>query len=378
MSSSTSSTQSSASGWVSYLLSTTSEHAVIFLNDAGVIVGWFGAAERLFGYTETEALGLDFGVLFGSDDRQLGLDRQEMAVAKDGQRSEDDRWHVRKDGSRFWGSGLLESVKQPDGTVSVFCKVVRDRTDIRAQLDTLQNRLSAQRNENERRTRIFVSLGHELRNLLGPLQNATMLMSEVDDPKLREKSLGVLRRQLSAMETLLNDLSLVSAAEVSVPRVKTEPVVVQEALELAVNSMRGTAKANRQELILTVPPVAFTVDADPLRLQQMLLNLLSNSLKYTPAGGHINVSATVESGHAVFRVTDDGIGISSDCLPHIFELFTRGDIPSTAPGLGVGLAVVKELVTMHGGSVEARSPGAGKGSVFALRLPLRHTGGSQV
>jgi hypothetical protein len=121
---------------------------------------------------------------------------------------------------------------------------------------------------------------------------------------------------------------------------------------------------------LVLPASAIIVKADPPRLQQMLLNLLNNAMKYTGNGGHIDVSATVEADMALVRIDDDGVGISSQILPQIFELFTREGRQPEIDGQGVGLAVVKHLATAHGGFVEARSPGTNKGASFNLRIPI--------
>jgi signal transduction histidine kinase len=173
------------------------------------------------------------------------------------------------------------------------------------------------------------------------------------------------------MRRLLDDLFHATGVGVGKVRLQIEAVVVQDALETAVSSVRPIVDQKGQELVLTLPSVPFSIEADPSRLQQMLLNLLGNASKFTPRGGHIDMSATVENAKAVIRVRDDGMGISPGILPHIFDLFTREETPEPIEGLGVGLAVVKELATLHGGGVEVRSPGTGKGSIFTLRLPLR-------
>ncbi len=356
--------------WLDFLLSAGSDNAIVILDRSGTIVEWLGGAQRRFGYTKQEAVGLDFGVLFTEEDRQRGLDRQELAVAAASNRSEDDRWHARKDGSRFWGSGLLEAVKGPDGSVHAYCKVLRDRTDVRTQVESLQNRLAFREEEGDRSSKFLISLGHELRNMLGPLQNASHAIAATTDEAVRTKSVQLLQRQLASMTALLDDLAAQSAATLAQPRLRTEPLAVQEALDLAAHGVRPGVEQKRQELVVTVPAVKITIQADPARVQQMLLNLLGNASKYTPAGGHIHLTATVEAQDVVIRITDDGIGIPHDVLPHIFDLFTRGEPAEDIAGLGVGLAVVKELAALHGGGVEARSPGAGKGSVFTLRLPV--------
>ena len=356
--------------WLHFLLSTASDNAIIVLDTDGRITQWLGGAERRFGYTQQEAVGLDFGMLFTPEDRTLGLDRQELAVAAASSRSEDDRWHLRKDGGRFWGSGVLEAVREEGGAICAFCKVLRDRTDVRTQVDALQNRLFAAQEEGTRRAEFLASLGHELRNMLGPLQNAALALARSTDESIRSKSLQLLERQLASMSTLLDDVGEQSAAAVSRPRLRLAPLVAQEALELAADGVRAEVQRKRQALVVTVPPTPIVIQADATRVQQMLLNLLGNASKYTQAGGEIHLTATVESSEVVIRVTDNGMGIAQEILPHIFELFTRGDPVARIPGMGVGLAVVKDLASLHDGGVEARSPGQGKGSVFTLRLPV--------
>lgn len=363
--------------WLTFLLSTASDNAIIVLDRDGRITQWHGGAERRFGYTQQEAVGLDFGILFTPEDRARGLDRQELAVAAASNRSEDDRWHLRKDGGRFWGSGVLEAVRDEDGAVCAFCKVLRDRTDVRTQVDALQNRLALAEEEGARRTESLALVGHELRNMLGPLQNAALALARSMDDSIRSKSLQLLDRQLASMATLLDDLGEQWAAAASRPRLRLAPVVVQEALELAANGVRADVQQKRQALVVTVPAAPIVIQADDARVQQMLLNLLSNASKYTQEEGEIHLTATVESSEAVIRITDNGMGIAQEILPHIFELFTRGHPADHVPGMGVGLAVVKELASLHDGGVEARSAGHGKGSVFTLRLPLagpRRTG----
>ena len=363
--------------WLTFLLSTASDNAIIVLDRDGRITQWHGGAERRFGYTQQEAVGLDFGILFTPEDRARGLDRQELAVAAASNRSEDDRWHLRKDGGRFWGSGVLEAVREEDGAICAFCKVLRDRTDVRTQVDALQNRLALAEEEGARRTESLALVGHELRNMLGPLQNAAQALARSMDDSIRSKSLQLLDRQLASMATLLDDLGEQWAAAASRPRLRLAPVVVQEALELAANGVRADVQQKRQALVVTVPAAPIVIQADDARVQQMLLNLLSNASKYTQEEGEIHLTATVESSEAVIRITDNGMGIAQEILPHIFELFTRGHPAGHVPGMGVGLAVVKELASLHDGGVEARSAGHGKGSVFTLRLPLagpRRTG----
>ncbi len=348
------------------------EHALIVARPDGTIEAWRGAATRLFGYEESEAVGLDLARLFTPEDRRMGLDQQEIRAAIATGRSEDDRWHLRKNGSRFWGSGVLTALREPGEGVSLLVKLIRDRTDLRTQVVATQNRLAVREREHERRAAYVVSIAHEMRNALAPMQNSATLIGMSHDETVRRRSLDILQRQLDAMSKLLDDLVRSWHPTLERLRLVREPTVVQDAIDHAAAAVSATVEQKGQSLVCTYPPIRFAVDADPQRLQQMLLNLLGNAIKFTPPGGHIAISATIEAEMAVIRVTDDGAGIAPEMLPRIFELFTRDDSHATVPGLGVGLAVVKELAAMHGGGVEARSPGVGKGSVFALRLPLAH------
>jgi len=359
--------------WIVGFLHHATEHALIVVSPDGVVERWLGAATRLFGYEESEAIGMDLAEIFTPEDRRMGLDRQEIRTALAAGRSEDDRWHLRKDGSRFWGSGVLSAVRDADGRVARLVKLMRDRTDLRTQIIAMQNRLAAREGENERRSEYVISIAHEMRNALAPMQNAATLIGMASEEAVRRRSLDILQRQLDAMSKLLDDLSGAWHPAPQRFTLERRPIVVQDALDEAVAAVRGAAEERGQVLACTYPLIRFAVDADPQRLQQMLLNLLGNAIKFTQPGGHVTISATIEADMAVIRVTDDGMGIAPEVLPHIFELFTRDDARATAPGLGVGLAVVKELAVMHDGGIEARSPGVGLGSIFALRLPLAHT-----
>jgi PAS domain S-box-containing protein len=357
--------------WLELLLARSRERAVIFLTPAGEITGWLGAAERLFGYSAAEAIGRPFEQIFVAEDRRLGLHTQEISVALAVGRSEDDRWHLRKDGTRFWGSGLLEPVLDAGGGLLGLCKMLRDRTDVRMQLDALQHGIEAQAMDAAARAAQAVQAGHELRNTVGPVLSAVRILQSSDDPVLKRQGCDVLARQVAVMKRVLDDLLSVAGGSVSSVQIQMEPVVLQDVLEAAVNALRASAADAELELHLLVPPVPISFQADPIRLQQVLLNLLSNAIKYTPAGGHIALTGTVEGAMVVIRVEDDGMGIASSVLPHIFELFTREDrAAGTRPGLGVGLAVVKEIVALHGGAVEARSPGKGHGTIMTVRLPF--------
>ena len=163
----------------------------------------------------------------------------------------------------------------------------------------------------------------------------------------------------------------VAAIVVAKPVLSVALLELQPLLLHAADSMRGVVQGRGQTLKVTVPDTPILLEVDAQRFDQIFVNLLSNASKFTQSGGSIQLSATIEADMAAIRVEDNGAGIASEVLPKIFELFTREDRDSAPDGLGVGLSVVKNLVELHGGFVEGRSPGRGNGSVFTVRLPLR-------
>ena len=371
--------------WAQLWLESTRDHAVIFLDPDGVIKVWAGAAQRLFGYAEEEVIGQSLSIIFTPQDRALGLDAHELELARRSGRSEDDRWHVRQDGSQFWANGVLETLHDCDGTLLALCKTVRDRTDIRTQILALQNQVAAQREQLRHQQRFAACVAHELRNPLMPILSAVTVLQKNPPPDLRARAFDIVERQFGVLKKLVDDLSgwgqrtalgatslleLGASGGATAMTLATQPVSVQAALLAVTQSLAPLATAQDKRLREVLPPVAIWVAADPVRLEQMLQNLVGNAIKYTTPGGNISVSASVEGDMAVMRVEDDGIGIAAHVLPHIFELLTREGRAVQVPGSGVGLAVVKELARQHGGNVEARSSGAGKGSLFALRLPV--------
>jgi len=359
------------SAWLARLLRRSHEHAVIRVDLHGVIVGWHGAATRLFGYRRQEICGHPFAVLFTPEDRAMGLSDVELDVARRASRSEDDRWHVRKGGGRFWGSGVVNKLYGPDGTAIGFVKIVRDRTDVRIRYVTLQNRLETAHRELAKQREDVVTLVHELRNPLSPLLGAAQIFrSNAASAQVLNGMADIVERQVALMKRLLDDAAAGPSAR---RRGELRSVALSDALRAVVGGLQADAVRKGLTLELVVPPVSLSVDIDSDHLHQMVLNLVLNAVKYTPAGGRVVVSASVEGELLAIRVDDDGIGIDPDNLSRIFDLFVR-ESGSEAEGLGVGLAVVKRLAADHGGFVEARSPGRGLGSQFTLQLPLRRAG----
>lgn len=216
-------------------------------------------------------------------------------------------------------------------------------------------------------------LSHELRNPLAPIMHAAAFLSHVRglEPAAQEAASMIARKtaQIARLLDELLDVSKLSDGNVTLER---QLVDLRAVIHRAVESTRPLIEARRHELSVSVSREPLVVDADPRRLEQVIANLLGNAAKYTPPGGYIRVDAIMDGEFALLRVKDSGVGISAEMLPRIFGLFTQADqsLARTGAGLGVGLRVVRRLVQLHGGTVEAHSDGEGKGSDFVVRWPL--------
>jgi PAS domain S-box-containing protein len=347
--------------------------AVILLDLEGRVLSWNPGAERIFGYAAREILGSTSARLFVPEDVARGLDRQELEIGSRDGTVEDDRWMLRQDGSRFWAAGMLVALRDHDGRIVGYGKVLRNYSEVKEQIETLRNRVDALVATGARKDVFLSTLSHELRNPLAPLSSAVHLirMTAHDRPDI-EAPIGIIERQIHVLRRLVDDLLDVSRIAAGKVELRLQPTALADVVRHAVEAARPLMERRRHRVDVFVPSAPVVVAGDPERLEQVFVNLVNNAAKYTPEGGHVWVKLTTEGGEAVVRVEDDGIGIATDLLPRIFELFTQGP-PSSgeAPaGLGIGLSLVRELVALHGGSVQVTSNGPGKGSEFTVRLPL--------
>ncbi|WP_202920720.1 sensor histidine kinase [Urbifossiella limnaea] len=341
------------------------DYALILIDTTGVVVGWLAGAEYVLGYTAAEVVGRPFDLIFTPEDRGRGVPAHELAVAAADGRSEDDRWQLRKDGFRFWAGGVLTPLRDGTGTIVGFSKVLRDRTDVKAQIDALAN--------SSHRLRVFLgTVVHELRNPLAPLANAVEILRMTPAAASVVAPVQMIERQVAVMRRLVDDLMDFTRVGAGKVRLQLQAAHFEGVLSSAAAACRVAADERCQTLKVLLLPTRTIVRADPDRLQQVVVNLLTNAIKYTPDGGEVWLKATVEGNEAVFRVEDTGCGIAPDVLPRIFDLFTQEaeSLDRSQGGLGLGLPLVKELVTLHGGTVQVRSEGRGKGSEFTVRLPL--------
>jgi signal transduction histidine kinase len=282
-------------------------------------------------------------------------------------------------GRRFRGyeAGAVDFLNKPidphalRSKAEVFFDLWRERQENARLLDEARLAADALREADRRKDEFLATLAHELRNPLAPIRNGLQILNLTPSADVAAKARGMMERQLAHLVRLVDDLLDISRVATGKMRLQFESVEVRTVVEAAVEAARPAIDAGRHALVLHLPDEPLTLRADPTRLAQVVSNLLTNAAKYTPAGGQITLTAERAGGFAVVRVADTGLGIPADMLPKVFDLFTQVDrhLDRAQGGLGIGLALVKRLVEMHGGTIAAASEGAGRGSTFEVRVP---------
>jgi PAS domain S-box-containing protein len=363
-----------AAAFCELMLRRSRQHGVIFMAPDGRVTGWSHGAHFITGYTCQEAMGQPPSLLFTPEDRARGIDVHELETARLVGVADDDRWHLRKDGSRFWSTGVTLPLGQAGpGSRGGFVKVLRDATHLRTRMKYLENVLeecSAHQVEQE----LFIATAaHELRNPLAPLRMALELLSMVPDPSgAAAQPLGVMDRQLALLERFIEDLLDLTRVKTGKMRIVHRTVRLQALLMDVMDGSRSLAEKRGVSLRAVLPTVPIDVIVDAERMHQVVVNLLNNAIKFTPGGGTVWLTSTADQTHFLVQVKDDGEGIAPDLLPKIFDVFTQADGADShrGSGLGMGLAIVKEIVSLHHGTIDVRSEGTGKGAEFIVRIPL--------
>ncbi|GAC1345781.1 MAG: hypothetical protein NVSMB23_22400 [Myxococcales bacterium] len=315
--------------------------------------------------------------LFREDGAPLPLEETPLYRAVKGERVEGARWRVRRpDGTLRTLSGTAVPLRKETGALAGAVLVCRDETERLAheqERAALLLKEQAARGEAEQANRakdeFLAMLGHELRNPLAPVLTALQLLRMRGADWGRE--LEVIDRQVSHLARLVDDLLDVSRIARGAIEVRKAPLEIASALQRALEMARPLFEARQHTLLLEAPKESLRVLGDETRLAQALANLLTNAARYTEPGGEVRIRAAREGDRAVIEVSDNGIGIAADLLPRIFDPFVQGT-PRAAHaegGLGLGLALAKNLVQIHGGTLGAESPGPGRGSTFRVSLP---------
>jgi PAS domain S-box-containing protein len=353
------------------------DHAVITVDLQGLVVAWLGGAEVLLGYAAQEVIGRPASLVFTPEDQARGYPDYELQVASQDSYSEDSRWHVRKDGTRIWVTGSATAIRDASGDVIGFVKVLRDMTDHRTHTERFEHEVSELGAAREQTRRFMRTLGHEIRNPLSVLSNVATILDRLVADERGKRALQQLANQVTVLTRMADDLMDLTRLELGKLRMEKATLDLRELLEDAAAAMQPAATAKDITLQAILPPSALAVDVDAARMHQVVFNLLNNAIKYTHRGGSVWVTASQEGHEVVCRIQDTGIGIFPPVLPKLFELFSQAAEGEgmRSGGIGVGLAMVRQIVELHGGTVQAKSPGLGKGSEFSFRLPAVAEGG---
>ncbi|NJR49670.1 MAG: PAS domain S-box protein [Leptolyngbyaceae cyanobacterium CSU_1_3] len=369
------------------LIENVKDYAIFMLDPEGRVASWNIGSEIVLGYQESEILGQYFDRFFPPDSIAQGIPEQELRTAATEGRSHQERWHLRKDGTRFWASEVMTALRDETGQLRGFSKVMRDVTERkrteeeRAQLLVNEQAARAEAEAANRAKDEFLAIvSHELRTPLTAIAGwVGMLQSGMLDEERSEIALETIERNANLQAQLIEDLLDISRIIRGELRLECAIVNLVDMITAAVEIVqpRIDAKQLQFEVLINSQPTLpeMFVWGDAERLQQVMWNLLSNAVKFTPEGGRIAVrleQIDESEPFAQIRVIDTGIGIRADFLPYVFDRFRQADSTSTRSfsGLGLGLAIVRYLVEQHNGTVHAESLGEGQGATFNIRLPL--------
>jgi PAS domain S-box-containing protein len=341
------------------------EYAILMLDDEGFVSSWNLGAERIKGYKAAEIIGRHISHFYPSEEIVGNKPWMDLRTARSEGRVASEGWRVRKDRTLFWANSIITALKDSEGRPYGFAQVMQDLTQ-RRQAETMAD--TAQRMHE-----FIAMLAHELRNPLAPIRNAVALMGKVGlaNPTL-EAMRQTIDRQSILLTRLLDDLLDVNRIARGNFAIEKTVLDLRTVITRAIETSRPMIEANSHALDVKMPAKEVRVVGDSVRLTQAVVNLINNAAKYTPVGGKILIELRLRSGDAEIRVSDNGRGIAPDMLERVFELFVQVEPMQhgSIGGLGVGLALVRRVIELHGGSIQAHSEGLGNGAEFIARIPV--------
>jgi len=364
-----------------------SDYAIFMLDVNGRVASWNVGAQRIKGYAADEIIGQHFSVFYPREVVESGWPEHELREAAKTGRFVDTGWRVRKDGSTFWANVTITAMRDEAGTLLGFAKLTRDLTERRRAeamevasqqreeiLDAERTaRMTAQR-ATQLKDEFLATLSHELRTPLSAILGWTqvLLKGHAGNAVDQRRAIEVIDRNARAQVQLIDDLLDLSRIMTGKLRLDLRQVAILDVVRAAIDSAAPAAATKEIRLISLLDPGRAVVNGDASRLQQVVWNLLTNAIKFTPRGGQVQVLLQRVNSHIELSVSDTGIGIPASFLPHVFERFSQRDGSSTRAhgGLGLGLAICKQLVELHGGTIRAASPGEGLGATFSVDLPV--------
>jgi PAS domain S-box-containing protein len=366
------------------MVESVSDYSIFAIDPGGRILSWNKGAEEVFGYREEEIVGESFAILFTPEDRSLGAPERELENVRSNGRTGENRWHLRKDGSRLWVSGLVNPLKDETGNLIGYVKVARGameevagRKRAEEEREDLERERMA-RSESEDASRLkdeFIALvSHELRSPLNAILGWTRILRQGrPDEELYQRATEIIERSARMQSQLIDDLMDTARIVRGKLKLEVQPVNLAPLIEKTMDVVRPAADAKSIALEAILDREADQITGDPDRLQQVVWNLLSNAVKFTTEGGRVEVKLGRVDPYIQISVRDTGCGISPEFMPYLFERYRQADASAARRkgGLGLGLSLVRQLVEMHGGGVTAESDGEGKGATFIIKLPVR-------
>jgi PAS domain S-box-containing protein len=346
------------------LIEGVTDYAVFMLDPDGVVSSWNSGAQNIKGYSPEEIIGKHFSQFYLPEDIEAAKPWQELALARKEGRAEDEGWRLRKNGEKFWARVVVSSVYDTAGRLVGFAKVTQD----------LSQREHARELENAaQRIHEFIGmLAHELRNPLAPIRNAVELMRRLPPDDAAQSALReTMDRQSAHLSRILDDMLDIARITRGKLSIERRPIELAEVVSRALEVARPSIDAAGHTLDVEVPPDSLLVHGDLNRLTQALANLLTNAARFTASGGRISLKVHKDGDQIALFVRDNGRGIAIEDLDKIFGMFVQGKEPlnRVGGGLGIGLALARNIAELHGGVIEAKSGGEGRGSEFTLRLP---------
>ena len=348
-----------------------SDDAIVSKNLDGIVTSWNRGAERVFGYTAEEMIGRPITQLIPAD-RQS----EEPAILerlKRGERIEHyETLRVRKDGSSVDVSLTISPVRRADGKIVGASKIARDISPHKLAIRKLQEANEQLARADRMKVEFISTLSHELRTPLTSIVGWIQLLKDDPQPEELKQGFDVIERNIRVQTQLINDLLDMSRIETGKLTLDLQPLDLTASVQAAIDAVQPAAESKGVRLTSAFGNLNGIVMGDRNRMQQIVWNLLTNAVKFTPRDGHVHVTIERVNSHAEIAVADNGPGIAPEFIDRIFERFTQADssLSRKYSGLGIGLSIAKHLTELHGGTILAKSPGPGRGATFCIQLPL--------
>jgi PAS domain S-box-containing protein len=349
-----------------------SDDAIVSKDLNGIVTSWNRAAERMFCYTAAEMIGESIRILI-PEDRQSEEDHVLSQIRQGKKVDHFETIRRRKDGILLPISLTVSPILGPRGEIVGASKIARDISERKRNEEELERLLNATKEASRLKDEFLATLSHELRTPLNAILGySRMIRSGLVASENQGRAIETIERNATALTQIVEDVLDVSRIIAGRIRLNVQPVDLPTVVSFALDAVRHAADAKGVRLETVLDPRAAPISGDPDRLQQVIWNLVSNAVKFTRRGGRVQVLLERANSHVEVIVSDTGIGIDPDFLPHIFERFRQADSGTTRErgGLGLGLAIARHLIELHGGTIHAASAGPGTGATFRVSLPL--------